>query len=74
MKLTNAELKRIVELADFILEGEEMPQDFNELLAWGKSYLQDVDAWTPQNTRKVFMWKSFTSLRRLWKVSGGFEL
>lgn len=55
MKLTNAELKRIVELAEFILEGEEMPQDYNELLAWGKSYLQDVDAWTPQNTRKVFM-------------------
>lgn len=55
MKLTNAELKRITNLAEFILEADEKPENYNELLAWGKSYLQDVDAWTPQNTRKVFM-------------------
>lgn len=55
MKLKNAELKRIVELAEYILDGEELPESYNELLTWGKSYLEDVDAWTPQNTRKVFM-------------------
>lgn len=55
MKLKNAELKRIVNLAELLLECEELPQDYNELLEWGKSYLEDVDAWTPQNTRKVFM-------------------
>lgn len=55
MKLTNAQLKRLVNLAEFMLEGEELPEDYNELLAWGKDYLRDVDQWTPRNTRKVFM-------------------
>ena len=55
MKLTNRQLKRLIALFEVSMDGDEYPTDYNEFLEWGNNYLIDVDSWTPQNTRKVFM-------------------